>query len=391
MFTAVRSIFSSLTSDTAEEKDQYSEAVIEFTNKHSRDEGVKIAVSSENPTPTQEQDKNAKVSDVLNLKDTLVLAKEWSSHIYKKVIESSESTAHRLTETVKLSEVGVNVKNVIDKVPVLREFQQSQTEFACEQSAKSPLSTSNISPCPTILPWHPDSSGLTDPEVTAKLRSRILALSLQPNTFLLAPPKEAQIDETTINCSSPETVQLALALLREDPNLEAMRYKLVPSRISEDVFWRNYFYRVSVVRQSFQLSLMTGSADADDDPDFVCVEKAAAWNELSPPEKSTENKQAQATSTTPPRTKDGIKKSVKPPEVSNRKIKSKQEDRSSLNGSQTDQTKDLTVEQQLEAELAREVDEMVLVPSATTHIATDELERELELELLAELDRAKSK
>ncbi|KAF7232262.1 hypothetical protein EG68_11303 [Paragonimus skrjabini miyazakii] len=390
MFTAVRSIFSSLTPNTTEEKDQHSEAGIEYTNKSPLDEDVKVAISSESPTPTQEPDNNAKDSDVLHLKDTLLLAKEWSSHIYKKVIESSESTAHRLTETVKLSEVGVSVKNVIDKVPVIREFQQSQTEFACEQSAKSLLSANNMSPCPTILPWHPDSSGLTDPEVTAKLRTRILALSLQPNTFLLAPPKEAQIDETTANFSSPETVQLALALLQEDPNLEAMRYKLVPSRISEDVFWRNYFYRVSVVRQSVQLSLLTGSADADDDPDFVCVEKAAAWNESSPPEKSTKNKQAQVTSTTSPRTKDGIKKSVKPSEVLNRKIKNKQENRSPLNGSQIDQTKEMTVEQQLEAELAREVDEMVLVPSATTHIATDELDRELELELLAELDRAKS-
>ncbi|KAA3678103.1 uncharacterized protein DEA37_0002834, partial [Paragonimus westermani] len=275
-------------------------------------------------------------------------------------------------------------------VPVLREFQQSQTEFACEQSAKSLLSTNNVSPCPTILPWHPDSSGLTDPEVTTKLRSRILALSLQPNTFLLAPPKEAQIDETTTNCSSPETVQLALALLREDPNLETMRYKLVPSRISEDVFWRNYFYRVSVVRQSFQLSLMTGSADTDDDPDFVCIEKAAAWNESSPQGKPTEGKQAQVASTTPPRTKDGIQKSVKPSEASNREIKSKQEKGTPFSGLQIEQTKDMTVEQQLEEELAREVGEMVLVPSATTHIPTDELDRELELELLAELDRAHS-
>ncbi|KAF6771456.1 hypothetical protein AHF37_08999 [Paragonimus kellicotti] len=240
MFTAVRDIFSSLTSDAAEEKDQHSDASIEHTDRSPHDENVKVAVSSENSTPTQEPEKNAKDSSVIHLKDTLLLAKEWSSHIYKKVMESSESTAHRLTETVKLSEVGVNVKNVIGKVPVLREFQQSQTEFACEQSAKSLLSTNNMSPCPTILPWHPDSSGLTDPEVTAKLRSRILALSLQPNTFLLAPPKEAQIDETTTNCSSPETVQLALALLREDPNLETMRYKLVPSRSVKFRFMQSY-------------------------------------------------------------------------------------------------------------------------------------------------------
>ena len=31
------------------------------------------------------------------------------------------------------------------------------------------------------------------------------------------------------------------------------RYELVPKKVREDEFWRNYFYRVSLIKQSFDL------------------------------------------------------------------------------------------------------------------------------------------
>jgi len=33
-----------------------------------------------------------------------------------------------------------------------------------------------------------------------------------------------------------------------------MRYELVPKKVKEDEFWRNYFYRVGLIKQSFELS-----------------------------------------------------------------------------------------------------------------------------------------
>ncbi|KAK7913186.1 hypothetical protein WMY93_013397 [Mugilogobius chulae] len=33
-----------------------------------------------------------------------------------------------------------------------------------------------------------------------------------------------------------------------------MRFDLVPKHVKEDVFWRNYFYRVSLIKQSAQLT-----------------------------------------------------------------------------------------------------------------------------------------
>merc|ERR1712128_404 len=46
----------------------------------------------------------------------------------------------------------------------------------------------------------------------------------------------------------------AVVLLEADPRLQKMRYELVPKKVKEDEFWRNYFYRVGLVKQSFELS-----------------------------------------------------------------------------------------------------------------------------------------
>lgn len=43
-------------------------------------------------------------------------------------------------------------------------------------------------------------------------------------------------------------------LLGEDPRLREMRYELVPKKVKEDEFWRNYFYRVGLAKQSFELA-----------------------------------------------------------------------------------------------------------------------------------------
>ncbi|RXM95680.1 Synapse-associated protein 1 [Acipenser ruthenus] len=45
-----------------------------------------------------------------------------------------------------------------------------------------------------------------------------------------------------------------MVTLQEDAMLSRMRFELVPRHVKEEVFWRNYFYRVSLVRQSAQLS-----------------------------------------------------------------------------------------------------------------------------------------
>ncbi|KAF8935526.1 Synapse-associated protein 1 [Haplosporangium bisporale] len=51
----------------------------------------------------------------------------------------------------------------------------------------------------------------------------------------------------------------ALATLKQDPNLNKMRFYLVPKEVEELVFWRNYFYRVSLLKQ---VSLASAASDS---------------------------------------------------------------------------------------------------------------------------------
>jgi len=44
--------------------------------------------------------------------------------------------------------------------------------------------------------------------------------------------------------------QSAMAALNADPNLNRMRFELVPAQVQEPTFWRNYFYRVSLIKQT---------------------------------------------------------------------------------------------------------------------------------------------
>ena len=81
------------------------------------------------------------------------------------------------------------------------------------------------------------------------LKEKILTLSADSRNFLRAPPGGVNFDLETSGVAAH-----ALVLLKEDPRLERMRYELVPKKVKEDEFWRNYFYRVGLVKQSFELT-----------------------------------------------------------------------------------------------------------------------------------------
>merc|ERR1712079_970800 len=44
---------------------------------------------------------------------------------------------------------------------------------------------------------------------------------------------------------------------------EKMRYELVPKQVKEEEFWRNYFYRVNLIKQSFDLKDLESSQTAN--------------------------------------------------------------------------------------------------------------------------------
>ncbi|KAK3815908.1 MAG: hypothetical protein JOS17DRAFT_406640 [Linnemannia elongata] len=97
----------------------------------------------------------------------------------------------------------------------------------------------------------PAWAGLPDED---QFKSRILSLSKDKRNFLLPPPPGTDfVFDMKVYSST------ALATLKEDPNLNKMRFYLVPKEIEELVFWRNYFYRVTLLKQ---VALSTAGLDS---------------------------------------------------------------------------------------------------------------------------------
>jgi len=124
------------------------------------------------------------------------------------------------------------VQDTVYKAPMLAEFNQEQEEFIKSKGDKE---------MPTA-PW----SGYQNED---ELKDKILALSEDKRNFLRAPPTGVNFDFEYSAVASH-----AVVLLEADPRLQKMRYELVPKKVKEDEFWRNYFYRVGLVKQSFELS-----------------------------------------------------------------------------------------------------------------------------------------
>ncbi|KAF8980213.1 Synapse-associated protein 1 [Entomortierella lignicola] len=102
----------------------------------------------------------------------------------------------------------------------------------------------------------PAWAGIPDEE---KIKARILSLSKDKRNFLLPPPLGNDfIFDMNVYSST------AVATLKQDPNLEKMRFYLVPKEVEELVFWRNYFYRVSLLKQ-VALAAAAGGPDTLDE------------------------------------------------------------------------------------------------------------------------------
>lgn len=112
---------------------------------------------------------------------------------------------------------------------ILSEFQKEHESFLKSRGSKSEGA---------VAPWvgHPKEEAL---------KEEILSLSTDRRNFVRSPPSGVSF-EWDWEVMSP----IAKAILKDDPNLEKMRYDLVPKVVSEENFWRNYFYRVTLLKES---------------------------------------------------------------------------------------------------------------------------------------------
>ncbi|XP_070567522.1 synapse-associated protein 1-like isoform X2 [Ptychodera flava] len=163
-------------------------------------------------------------------------AKEWGSYLFsfakegtKVVTETASKTANYLKETV-------------EEKTILGDFQKEQEKFVKEKHKRSDAA---------VPPW----VGYNEEE---QMKQQIMALSQDKRNFLRNPPAGVQFNFDFESCHP-----VAMATLAEDENLRAMRFSLVPKQIKENNFWRNYFYRVSLIKQSSQLTTLAAETDGN--------------------------------------------------------------------------------------------------------------------------------
>ncbi|KAK9303561.1 hypothetical protein QLX08_004785 [Tetragonisca angustula] len=160
----------------------------------------------------------------------LASAKTLGGFLYSAVNKAGKTVA----------EAGAKIKKTVEENRLVAELNKEQEAFIASKSAEKGEA---------VAPW----VGAPNEDV---LREECLSLSIDQRNFLKSPPKEVDFPWNF------EAVQpMAQATLALDPNLENMRFQLVPKVISEEIFWRNYFYRVSVLRQSHELNTLANQAE----------------------------------------------------------------------------------------------------------------------------------
>ena len=179
------------------------------------------------------------------------------TELSSKVSSTVTSTATDLTSSISSS-----VTHFVEDTK--RSFDEEQSKI---DSRRAQLASLSSRPPPSPL-WHVASE--SQQILEAELRQRILRLSADPRTFLSPAP-----DDGTFAFSLEVAWPYAEVALREDAGLGKARYRLVPRRVSEHQFWKNYMYRVAAIREQMGVAELfeTTQKEADDDREKLRQER----------------------------------------------------------------------------------------------------------------------
>ncbi|XP_063636037.1 synapse-associated protein of 47 kDa isoform X5 [Cydia splendana] len=191
-------------------------------------------------------------------------------NVTTKAVAGAKSLGNFLYSAVnkagaKVSEASAKIKKTVEENSILGEFNKEQDAFIKGQAGAGAAA---------VAPW-------VGAPNEAALKEECLSLSTDRRNFVRAPPAGVEFE-----FDYDKMYPVATAIMAEDPNLEKMRFDLVPKVITEENFWRNYFYRLSLICQANEAdAVAAGSrqASADDSQD----DKSSS-NELIVKEKSSQ-------------------------------------------------------------------------------------------------------
>ncbi|XP_018803765.1 PREDICTED: synapse-associated protein of 47 kDa-like isoform X2 [Bactrocera latifrons] len=157
-----------------------------------------------------------------------------------------------------INKAGAKIKETVKENPILESFNKEQEAFIKSQGGADS----------GVAPWIGHSN-------EAKIKEEILGLSQDRRNFVRAPPAGVDFD-----FNYDTAYPTAIAIMAEDKALETMRFELVPKIITEENFWRNYFYRVSLIIQAAELGTLgadgVGQASSGEDVKKTQTDKSPA-------------------------------------------------------------------------------------------------------------------
>ncbi|KAF1386182.1 hypothetical protein PFLUV_G00115500 [Perca fluviatilis] len=214
-------------------------------------------------------------------------AQGFSGYIYNFASSASKKLSESVVETAQTLKKSVEegkINGIIDKT-ILGDFQKEQERFVQEKKAK----TSGAA----VPPW----VGYNEEDT---IQQQILALSADKRNFLRDPPAGVHF-----HFDFEQMYPVAMVMLEEDELLQKMRFHLVPKQVKEEAFWKNYFYRVSLIKQSAQLTALAAqqAAERRESPPKTLHQKDVVKLKTSPAVCSTKPKsreEEEEISTSPP-------------------------------------------------------------------------------------------
>ncbi|CAJ0594616.1 unnamed protein product [Cylicocyclus nassatus] len=212
-------------------KKRFNEAAasIDASMKEEDTKAAEEKTSTETANEKEEHDRGDKLSVQME-KVSIEEIQQKGKALASKLFVYAKDTTEKATKGIAA------VKNAVVENTLIGELDREQEAFAAElEAARLP---------DVVEPW----DGLPNREFAKK---KILALSLDQHNFIRESPGECEFDDATMQA-------MAKRLLEVDPNLSRVRFELVPKQLNEEKFWHNYFYRVSLIRQS----LMANASEA---------------------------------------------------------------------------------------------------------------------------------
>ena len=189
--------------------------------------------SSEQELDSTEPVSKPKTQDPLNISPKAEVTEDPSLELnFKEITNSGLNTFTSGISNLFNDVTGVVKSSVSDFLTAEEQVQKNSENIQAAQM--------NVT-----LPWY----GYNEAE---EMKTQILDISSSSKNLLREPPPGS----TMLPISLDSCIGQAMLMLSEDPRLEQVRFSLVPKKISEEKFWRNYFYRVHLVKQSIQLGTL---------------------------------------------------------------------------------------------------------------------------------------